>query len=377
MYQDLGVRQPLPKTYTCDYKEQLFIQPDRRMVTVNSDNTIPSVKLVDSNDEGQVYSNHALTGQAHPRTKIAPVITARSLDLDYWKDTPMTHLSILNKRKKQYPNLAGYNTDWYDNDVIAEPVRKTLGNQVLASPLVQTIQPGVYTLPTSYDPINNDFNIDETTDFEPVQQVRDRGNVIFTPISSKAPTPGTKPEPEPKTDAPKVESQPEKPIMSSVPGKVLPPPSGNTVEKFMPYIQSTQTHLSNAYPQQQELQNDVSIYNVFDPRFTGYGSDNRNYLEPTLNQTRYYYDDVNAIRMPNYIVRSKLDSCVTGFGDQYGPMRIDQRTLNENRPLAEQAYLDNHLAFRNDLMESLMRKKNSELWQIRKAPKYTTRQGLK
>jgi hypothetical protein len=96
-----------------------------------------------------------------------------------------------------------------------------------------------------------------------------------------------------------------------------------------------------------------------------------------LRQTRYFYDDVDAIRRPNYIVRSKLDSCATVFGDQYGPMRTDQKTLNQLRPLAEQAYLNNNLNYRNDLMESLMRKKNSEKWQERAAPKYTTRQSLK
>lgn len=122
---------------------------------------------------------------------------------------------------------------------------------------------------------------------------------------------------------------------------------------------------------------DVSVYNVFDPRFAGYGSDNRQYLEPTLGQVRYYYDDVDAIRRPNYMVRSKIDSCVTAFGDGYGPMRVDQRSLNENRALAEQSYLDQNLNFRNDMMESLMRKRNSELWQLRQSPMYTNRQGLK
>jgi hypothetical protein len=58
-------------------------------------------------------------------------------------------------------------------------------------------------------------------------------------------------------------------------------------------------------------------------------------------------------------------------------MQESQLTLNQTRPLAEKAYLDNHMNFRNDLMESLMKKRNAEIWQTRQAPKYTNRQSLK
>jgi hypothetical protein len=58
-------------------------------------------------------------------------------------------------------------------------------------------------------------------------------------------------------------------------------------------------------------------------------------------------------------------------------MRKYQLNLNETRPLAEKMYLENNLNHRNDLMESLMSKRNSEKWQSRAAPKYTTRQTLK
>ena len=80
MIQDIEVRQPLPKTNKCCYREDLFIQPDKSMTTLNSDNVNSSVELVDPNDEGRRYSNHALTGTAHPRTKIAPIIPVRPID---------------------------------------------------------------------------------------------------------------------------------------------------------------------------------------------------------------------------------------------------------------------------------------------------------
>jgi hypothetical protein len=375
---DPDVRQPLPTTYDY-YKEQLFVQPAQQMTTLNSDNNCGHVELIDPNNELKLFSNAAITGTPNPRTKIAPIITARPVDIEYWRDSPMTTLSIINKRKKQYPALAGYNTqDLTDLECLQPDIRESLGNQTMASPLVQTIQPGVYTLPTIYDPINTDYSIDETTQFEPVKQDRPVGNVVFRGVESAPPK---------AAGAESVENYENyEPIKSTgASSKKSPKQESKVAAKSDSREKSPSTKSSDfnsrqagASPYQHPLpENDVSLYNIYDPRFSGYGSDNRNYLDPMLHQQRYFYDDVDAIRRPNYIVRSKIDSCVTVFGDQYGPMRVDQRTLNQNRPLAEQAYLNQSLNFRNDLMESLMRKVNSEKWQTRAAPKYTNRQGLK
>jgi len=381
---DPDVRQPLPKTTPNDYQEHLFLNPQQSLTSFNTDNYSRFVGLIDPNNESKTYSNAALTGQAHPRTRIAPIITVRPLDTGgpentvYWRDNAMSSLSILNKRKKQYPALAGYNTEELTALQCLQPdLRQPLGAQTLASPLVQTIQPGVYTLPTTYDPINTDFNIDEATQFEPVKQDRAMGNVVFRPV-----TPPPEPEPSATDD---VEENYEPISKTASAKKPAGKPAGKPAKKEAPEEKS-KTSLDQPVPGRQAgvsayqhppLEDDVSVYNVFDPRFAGYGSDDRNYTEPMLRQTRYFYDDVDAIRRPNYIVRSKIDSCVTPFGDGYGPMRVDQRTLNQNRPLAEQAYLNQNLNFRNDMMESLMRKINSERWQVRAAPKYTTRQSLK
>jgi hypothetical protein len=285
----------------------------------------------------------------------------------------------------------GYNTEDLTALQCLQPdLRRSLGDQTMASPLVQTIQPGVYTLPTTYDPINTDFNIDEATQFEPVAQDRPVGNVVFRPVEDQSspapPKPSAPKPPAPKPSAPK--TQPDssvgnkdteesyEPISKKASTKKPSPTARSPSPRKPPSEWNARKAGVSAY-QHPQLEDDVSIYNVFDPRFAGYGSDNRNYLEPTLRQPRYFYDDIDAIRRPNYIVRSKIDSCVTPYGDGYGPMRVDQRTLLQNRPLAEQGYLNQTLNFRNDMMESLMRKKNSEKWQERAAPKYTTRQTLK
>lgn len=340
----------------CYPTEKLFLIPEKSLTVVNSDNAM-SVAHVDVNSDTQTFSNQTILGKAHPRTKIAPIITARPLDLEYWKDTPMTTISIINKRKPQYPSLAGYNTaDLTDRECLETyPLRESLSTTAQASPLVQTLQPGVYTLPADYEPILDNMGISETPQFEKIKSVPDRGNIVFEPL--KQPT--TQPTTQPTMN----ESQPSESLPNSKRTSFLP----------------TTSRVRENYDKNvsREVGNDASTYNVYDPRFSGYGSDNRAYLDPMLHQTRYYYDDVDAIRRPNYIVRSKLDNCVTGFGDTYGPMHDYQLSLNQTRPLAEKAYLDNHMNYRNDLMESLMKKRNAEIWQNRQAPKYTTRQSLK
>lgn len=110
--------------------------------------------------------------------------------------------------------------------------------------------------------------------------------------------------------------------------------------------------------------------NIYDPRFTSYGTSYRSYSDDNIGQTRFYYDDVNAIRMPNYLVRSNIDR--EPFADKYGPIPEGDELGNQENPiirgLANNAFLDGAIEFRNDLQERLMRKANARAWQQRKAP---------
>lgn len=114
--------------------------------------------------------------------------------------------------------------------------------------------------------------------------------------------------------------------------------------------------------------------NVYDPRFSGYGTSYRAYNEKVTGQTRFMYDDINAVRMPNYLVRSNID--FAPYADSYGPLS-DKNSKgniynNEIRALAQDTFLRNSLQHRTELQERLMRKRNSEMWQTRMAPKYTS-----
>lgn len=105
--------------------------------------------------------------------------------------------------------------------------------------------------------------------------------------------------------------------------------------------------------------------NIYDPRFTGYGDNSRFYNDEVTGQIRYAYDDINNKRMPNYVVRSKIDT--HNFADTYGTAE-EGRSLSETRKLAEEAFLQDSLDHRNDEMVKLSRKANSVWWQRKQHP---------
>ena len=114
----------------------------------------------------------------------------------------------------------------------------------------------------------------------------------------------------------------------------------------------------------------INEANVYDPRFSGYGTSYRSYTDNNIGQTRFYYDDIDSIRMPNYIVRSDID--FAPFADSYGPIPGGDEFGNKHnadiRALANNAFLDASLTQRTSLQESLLRKRNNEMWQLRKSP---------
>jgi hypothetical protein len=109
---------------------------------------------------------------------------------------------------------------------------------------------------------------------------------------------------------------------------------------------------------------------VYDPRFVGYGQNERMYIEKTTGQPRYMYDDINAVKMPNYICRSNIDFLPQA--DKYGTIEQGNEYGNKNtsqmREIAGNAWDTNSMNFRTNMQESLMRKVNSEMWQKRAAP---------
>ena len=119
-----------------------------------------------------------------------------------------------------------------------------------------------------------------------------------------------------------------------------------------------------------EFKEEPNRSNVYDPRFTGYGTSYRTYIEPVTGQVRFYYDDVDAIRKYNYITRNKLDW--TDFGQQTGPMRKREfEDICEIRKKAQLTFANETIKQRTELQERLMRKMNANSWQRKQFPIHT------
>ena len=338
------------------------------------------------NNQEYVSMNQKLVGTANPKTFIAPVITPPIADLQYWKTNNLIVPSIINsqsqidnyqsgyeimptntrenylnkddeqlyyhkkkeedekereeeeethynkipfikqdtKKEQHIYNSINTNCGYNPKQLLVSNLPSNLpSNYIQQNPKMKQynenlfttiIQPGVYSRNEVNEPINSNIGISFQQQFEPLTKSIDEfGNIIY------------------------IEHDP---------------------NSFVPKPKNSKINLN------------PTEYNVYDPRFTGYGTGYRGYTDDLLGQPKFYYNDVDAIRMPNYIVRSNIDN--QKFADSYGPIEDGNQFGNNNteniRELANQAFLDNALDFRTDLQERLMRKNNARSWQNKLYP---------
>jgi hypothetical protein len=208
---------------------------------------------------------------------------------------------------------AGLPTNYPAGNCEKNPIYKQYNDNLFT----ETIQPGVYTRNQINEPINSNIGISFTQQFEPVTcKTNNRGDVMYT-------------EHDPR-------------IFDN---DIIEP-----------------------------VEETVNESNVYDPRFSGYGTSYRAYTDNNIGQTRFYYDDINSIRMPNYIARSKID--FLPFADTYGPMKNENGNEYNSiiKGLADDAWTRNSIEFRTGIQQSLMRKRNAEGWQQRMSPINTSNQ---
>jgi hypothetical protein len=228
--------------------------------------------------------------------------------------------SYIGPTTQQYDpidTLCGYNGDNVNYNL---PVNSRSGNCQMNDQMndynknlyTQTIQPGVYTRSQVNEPINSNIGISFTQEFEPtVKTLQTNGDVEYVQYN--------------------------------------PDGFGNKYKSIQSNFQDTRG-------------------NTYDPRFTGYGSTDRSYIESVTEQPRFYYDDVNSVNRPNYMSRSNVDFIPSL------PYSYDAPC--DTRKLVEQTWTDSSIGFRNDLQEQMMRKMNIGKWQQRIAPIRTCSQRM-
>ena len=281
--------------------------------------------------------NQRLASGQNPKTLEKPVIVARSHDLEHWKTSALTTHSGINTSKPFDQYNSGYMTVSEsaprtlkerfqplnvgcclnrDSDVnglavnmnVPKCMNKDEMRGINEQSFTSIIQPGVYTNTDVNEPLNTNIGISMTPQFPHLKrQFFDNDDVNYERTYS-----------------------------------------GHNIDT---------EETANTNPTE---------YNVYDPRFTGYGTHERTYIDPLLGQPKFFYDDVNAIRMPNYITRSKVDH--QSWAEAYGPQRDGGPVLGNYRKDAHKSWLRDTTEFRTDLQERLMRKNNSVSWQRKMAP---------
>jgi hypothetical protein len=293
--------------------------------------------------------NQRLVGGANPKTMIAPPVLHPITDIDHWRQDNMVNHSRTNATGYHDLHLSGY-------EVGKLPVNDNYKKYMCNPEKLVCGRSG------GYKRVSADVN--------ELQAVKPNG-----PKPNEKPN-GNNPKGYPnmflQTIQPTIFSHSEviEPIQSNYGisnTRVLPPRGvsydnlGNVMYERSPYIieDNTQEPIG------------IAEHNVYDPRFTGYGSSTRTYVHELTGQPRHYYDDISSVRMPNYLVRSNID--FARYADSYGPLNKENQLGNQNtygiRELANETFLQNSLHHRSDISERLMRKRNNELWEVRQYPR--------
>lgn len=281
------------------------------------------------NDPDYVSKNELLVGWGYPKTRIPPIVAPPSHDLGSWADSGLTRRNQINEQKTFDMYRSGFDTQ--DSYSAPRKCQECMYAPCMCAKykddvLTQTLQPGVYQKSLAGEPINSLIGVSYQQQFLPTLVEQTTDDIKFTQIPI-----------DPTTCSAKQYGSQRPPLIE----------------------QPNKTDLSQNYS------------NIYDPRFTGYGSSDRTYVDPMTGQPRFFYSDVDSIKMPNYITRNNIDNLP--WAPTYGPDRPIGGYM-EHRQMANNAYHDSAVMFRTEMQERLMRKRNAEMWQRRVAPIYTGQQ---
>ena len=328
----------------------------KEFITPNNSVGINSLRFCNDEVPYEYSLNGTLVGDANPKTKIPPLIPRPSYD---WKLNDFVIHSGINARTNFDLHNSGYTSSLIPSadtgpkcssaytgpkcssaytgpkcssaaegpklsESEGSKLSESEGSKLLPqcerirdNLLTQTLQPGVYQKSYIGEPIQSNIGISYTQEFVPTIVEQNSNSIKYTQFEDQ------------------------------------PPYSEEIIKRPV----------------------DQNIYNVYDPRFTGYGTGYRAYIDK-MERAQFFYDDINSITMPNYIVRSKIDSFP--WADSYGNEETFVKSScgvsatpcdNGNfRSLANNAFTDSAILFRTEMQERLMRKRNAELWQRRAFP---------
>jgi hypothetical protein len=387
------------------------------------------------NDPNYVSINQALAGPANPKTLIAPVVAPPIADLDSWRANNLVNHSHINTESQTDMYLSGYQVsnccdridvcmkpvDSLDKDTIENYSAGTMYEGITQEdkPVSNVCQPEQFNpivspVPSSMYPFLRGKVVDQSCR-ENYEYSNLKDNLHLSKDDVVRPnesgwvntTCGYNPDQLYEANLPTnlmVGNCDKTPQMKNInknifmqniqpdiyqESEIIEPINSNIGISFTQQFQPTtcsrkddkgltftehDPRIYNPPKKPVELSNNITEANVYDPRFSGYGTSYRAYNDTNVGQTRFFYDDIDAVRMPNYITRSNID--FARYADKYGPLENNNKTgnqFNSNiRALAQNTFLECSLQQRTELQQRLMRKRNNELWQLRKFPMTTS-----
>lgn len=349
-------------------------------------------------------TNQRLVGPPNPKTLVAPVIASPSADLDYWRANNLVTHSAVNEETQNDLYQSGYQISTCSgnsNGRYMIPQQSYQKEYIPEEGLLKNQEMQVKTQETM-NQIDN--NLQENFEY-PYEISPDYPGQINTSC-------GYNPEQLPQAGLPtnfpagncqmnpKFKKYNENMFTSTVqPGlyyrtEVNEPINSNIgisfQQQFEPRTCEVGPHgvtytahdsrLLKAKPIEPNMDviNAVSESNVFDPRHSGYGTSYRAYTDDRMGQTRFFYDDIDAVRMPNYIARNDID--FAPYADQYGPIpegdEEGNKYTSDIRALANDTFLRETIKQRSELQTRLMRKNNANSWQQKMFPIHKRNQRM-
>lgn len=287
----------------------------------NTDTPLPT--LITPKTEQREYFNYPEGGK--PQSSYQ-TLGERNGVMEYDNPTqsyPINNYQLTNADNDQVNTANGYNpTQISSNLPVNYPAgncnKNPMFNDYNRNLFTQTIQPGIYSQNDVLEPINSNIGISWNQQFEPVKKEIKNGTILFHELD----------------------------------GLQNPQQPKQVYEGYNPPNHT------------------VSNDNIYNPRYMGYGDNNRAYIEPTTGQLRYVYADIDAVRMPNYVCRSNVD--IIQGADTYETIpdgnSFGNPDTNIIREKMNNAFLDNAMKFRTEIQERAMRKMNANGWQRRVAP---------
>ena len=351
------------------------------------------------NNPNWISPNQRLVGPPNPKTNIQPVIVPPAADPTFWRGTNLTSSLKINQQGNTDLYRSGYIIG--SNDQITEEYHKNR-KKYDGGNITVKYRHDKDTLPFDISEQNTTGNLESSSDYKKDQLPRNpsmpyntgdvetswgynRDQLTYAGLPSNLSTTGLSRNPSMKQYNENLFTQTIQPGLYTR-SEIVEPINSNMGISFTQQLPPTSSRIDpvtgallrtehdprtvKPYLIKNDSEYTINEGDVYDPRFSGYGTSYRSYNDDALGQTRFYYDDINAVRMPNYISRSHIDN--QPFADSYGPI---PKGFEKGNPytdkihsLAENAFLEGAIQHRTELSERLMRKVNSEQWQRRVAP---------